>query len=202
MRRQEHDVGRDAAGQEVLAVLHRVAGLAGRDDDERRRPVELARRSGLGGVGGLLQPFERQPGRARGIATGSSGGGWAPSGRGRAARRASRRRRVGAVGLVRPPAADGGVDVHHRAVASPSSAPGFSSDDRSPGSSPSAAARTARRTILAVRVLGSASTNRTSAGANAFPSTELIWPRTLGPQVVGRPRSPAAARSRPTRPRP
>src|SRR5262249_38085932 len=46
----------------------------------------------------------------------------------------------------------------HQATAASiaSSASGFSSDERSPGSDPSAFARTARRTIFAERVLGSA----------------------------------------------
>ena len=41
----------------------------------------------------------------------------------------------------------------------------------SPGSSPSAFARTARRTIFALLVFGSAETNSTRSGVNAFPST-------------------------------
>ena len=46
--------------------------------------------------------------------------------------------------------------AHATARSISSSASGFSSDDRSPGSRPSAFARTARRMILALRVFGSA----------------------------------------------
>ncbi len=52
----------------------------------------------------------------------------------------------------------------------PSTASGFSRLERSPGSSPVAAARIARRTILALRVLGSSSTKSTFEGANDLPS--------------------------------
>src|SRR5206468_12458603 len=46
---------------------------------------------------------------------------------------------------------------------------GSSRLERSPGSSPSAAARIARRTIFALRVLGSSRTNTIRAGAKDFP---------------------------------
>ena len=52
-----------------------------------------------------------------------------------------------------------------------SSDSGFSSDERSPGSVPSAVAFTARRTIFAERVFGSASTKNTRSGLNALPSS-------------------------------
>src|SRR6478735_4140514 len=52
-----------------------------------------------------------------------------------------------------------------------SSASGFSRDERSPGSAPSAVALTARRTIFAERVFGSASTKKTRSGLNALPSS-------------------------------
>ena len=52
-----------------------------------------------------------------------------------------------------------------------SSDSGFSSDERSPGSSPNAFARTARRTIFALRVFGSAPTQTTRSGLNALPSS-------------------------------
>src|SRR6516162_5588035 len=56
------------------------------------------------------------------------------------------------------------------AAAIASSDSGFSSEDRSPGSEPSAVARTARRTIFAERVRGRESTKITRPGANALPS--------------------------------
>src|SRR5581483_5909554 len=56
------------------------------------------------------------------------------------------------------------------AAAIASSDSGFSTEERSPGSPPSAVARTARRTIFAERVFGSAGTNTTRSGANALPS--------------------------------
>ena len=58
-----------------------------------------------------------------------------------------------------------------RSRARPRSTPGSSSVERSPGSSPSTVARTARRTIFALRVFGSAVVKRTSAGAKALPSS-------------------------------
>ena len=51
----------------------------------------------------------------------------------------------------------------------PATDSGFSRLERSPGSSPIAAARIARRTILALRVFGSSSTNSTFEGANDLP---------------------------------
>ena len=54
-----------------------------------------------------------------------------------------------------------------------SSDSGFSSEERSPGSLPSAPARTARRTIFAERVFGSAATQRIRSGLKAFPSTSV-----------------------------
>ena len=51
-----------------------------------------------------------------------------------------------------------------------SSASGFSSEERSPGSVPRARARTARLTIFALRVFGSADTKRIRSGRKAFPS--------------------------------
>jgi len=149
VRRQEHDVRRDAARQEVLAVLHRVAGLAGRDDDQRRCPVKLSRRPGLGRVGGCLQPLERlraddpEPPRVRQVVVRR------PPGEVEQLVERPGVDGLGAVRLVRPAAANRGVDIHHREAARPSSAEGFSSDERSPGSSPSAAARTARRPLVA-----------------------------------------------------
>src|SRR5213076_2050297 len=62
-----------------------------------------------------------------------------------------------------------GRDLTAAAIAS--SASGFSSDERSPASAPSAVARTARRMILAERVFGSASTKKTRSGLNARPSS-------------------------------
>src|SRR5205809_8024492 len=56
------------------------------------------------------------------------------------------------------------------AAAISSSVSGFSSDERSPGSLPRAFARTARSTIFALRVFGSAETKSTSSGAHAFRS--------------------------------
>src|SRR5439155_13739436 len=64
-----------------------------------------------------------------------------------------------------------------KAASISASASGFSSDDRSPGSAPSAFARTARLTILALRVFGSAPTNRIRSGANAFPSSAVTSAR-------------------------
>ena len=58
-------------------------------------------------------------------------------------------------------------------------APGSSSVERSPGSSPSTVARTARRRILALRVFGSDVVKRISAGAKALP--ELL--RAAGAQA-------------------
>src|SRR5206468_1461930 len=47
---------------------------------------------------------------------------------------------------------------------------GSSSDERSPGSTPSAVARIARRSTFALRVFGSDATNRMPAGLNALPN--------------------------------
>src|SRR5205809_2412158 len=48
---------------------------------------------------------------------------------------------------------------------------GFSKDERSPGSLPRMRARTARRTIFALRVFGRAETNTTRSGLKALPSS-------------------------------
>src|SRR5581483_7194748 len=68
--------------------------------------------------------------------------------------------------------------TYRTAAAISRSASGFSTDDMSPGSSPSAVARTARRTILAERVFGNAGTNSTRSGANALPSAPATRSRT------------------------
>src|SRR5262249_44288231 len=62
-------------------------------------------------------------------------------------------------------------DAHQTTLAISSSDSGFSTVDKSPGSSPRARARTARRTIFALRVFGSADTKSTRSGANALPSS-------------------------------
>src|ERR1700712_2243953 len=62
-------------------------------------------------------------------------------------------------------------------------AAGFSSVERSPGSSPTTAARTARRTIFALRVFGSAVVKRISAGAKALPRPR---PQLLARRAPGR----------------
>src|ERR687884_919868 len=72
----------------------------------------------------------------------------------------------------------------------PSSACGFSALDMSPGSSPTATARTARRRILAERVLGSASTSTTRGGLNGRPSSRAT---SSASSLASSPSAPAGA---------
>jgi len=67
---------------------------------------------------------------------------------------------------------ENGHDLMARSMSS--RAEGFSSDERSPVSSPSTFARMARRRILAERVFGSSETNFTWAGLKAFPSSSVM----------------------------
>src|SRR3954447_22627180 len=64
-------------------------------------------------------------------------------------------------------------DEYASKVGISSNASGFSNDERSPGSFPSTRARTARRTIFALRVFGSAETNTIRSGLNALPSSSV-----------------------------
>ena len=90
--------------------------------------------------------------------------------------RRRRRRCAVRVGGVRGPGREPGrphppltSDLQASASRIASSEPGFSRLERSPGSSSTARARIARRTILALRVFGSSSTNTTFDGANGLP---------------------------------
>ena len=67
---------------------------------------------------------------------------------------------------------------------------------------PSARARTARRTIFALRVFGSAATNRTRSGANALPELGADRGRRRRARARPSPRARARARRRSTPPRP
>ena len=109
VRGEQHDVGRDRRGGVVLLVLDRVAGLDDRDDDERRRAVELRR--GLL-ARRLLQARERlRAEHAEAPRVGQV-----------VVRRPAReleqlverlaRNRLGSVDLVRPARADRLLDVH------------------------------------------------------------------------------------------
>src|SRR5262245_25301378 len=92
------------------------------------------------------------------------------------------------------------AQAHRLAASGPStleiasSASGFSTDERSPGSVPRAAALTARRTIFALRVFGSAATNTTRSGRKAFPRTSLTRSAT-SPARSAPPSSPAATQT-------
>jgi hypothetical protein len=65
-----------------------------------------------------------------------------------------------------------------------SRASGFSTEERSPGSFPKALARTARRTIFALRVFGRAETKTTRSGLNARPQLRRGLLRDLGCELV------------------
>ena len=89
-----------------------------------------------------------------------------------------------------------------RAAAIASSDSGFSSDERSPGSVPSAFARTARRTIFAERVFGSASTKKIRSGLNAFPSSAATRAATSAASSPSARPGAGSRRSTPSRPSP
>ena len=113
---QEHDVGRDGGRQQVLPVLHRVAGLAGAGGDERRRPVELARRARLRLLGDRLQALQRpraehaEPPRVREVVVRR------PAGEVEELVEDGRVDGLGPVGLVRPASPDGLLQFHHDIV--------------------------------------------------------------------------------------